>query len=228
MIRHVLCLYSKYTTMTTIGVGVKVKICGITNLQDAFQAAALGCDAMGFVFYKKSPRYLSPAKAREIIRQLPREIIKIGVFVNAGEKTVKRIAKFCRLDILQFHGDESWQFCQKFKGYKIIKAFRIKDRLDLGKILKYKTFAYLFDTFIKNKIGGTGKKFNWEILKHLPRIKQPIFLSGGLNSRNVLGAIKSIRPEWVDASTSLESAPGKKDHCKLKDFIKVAKSNGHS
>ncbi len=203
---------------------VKVKICGITNLEDALAAVRSGCDAVGFVFYKKSPRYLSPSRAKEIIRQLPGEAIKIGVFVNAAEKTIKRIAGLCKLDILQFHGDETWRFCEKFKGRKIIKAFRVKDKLDMANILEYKTFAYLFDTLVKTKLGGSGRKFDWRILKHLSEIKQPIFLSGGLNENNVLEAIKSAHPDWVDASSCLESSIGKKDYSKVKNFIQAAKS----
>lgn len=206
------------------GAVVKVKICGITNLQDALAAVNAGCDALGFIFYKKSPRYIAPAEAAELIRQLPKGMVKIGVFVNSSEKTIKRIAKFCRLDMLQLHGNESVKFCQKFKDHKVIKVFRIKERLDLEKILKYRTFAYLFDTYRKDSIGGTGKKFDWGVLKYLPCIKQPIFLSGGLSKDNVLEAIKTVHPDWIDASSSLESSPGKKNLRRVKEFIRVAKS----
>ncbi len=202
---------------------IKVKICGITNLEDAQDAIKAGCDALGFVFYKKSPRYIAPARAREIIAGLPKKIVKVGVFVNAQEKTIKHIAKLCGLDILQFHGAESPQFCLKFKAYKIIKAFRIGERIDLAEILKYKTFAYLFDTFIKNKIGGTGKKFSWILLRHLSGFHQPIFLSGGLSVENVKEAISQVQPDWVDASSSVELKPGKKDSKKVKEFIEVVK-----
>jgi phosphoribosylanthranilate isomerase len=205
---------------------VKVKICGITNISDAIASVNSGCDALGFVFYKKSPRYITPQKASYIIRHMPKNIIKIGVFVNSGEKRIKEIAKLCKMDILQFHGEESSGFCQKFKNYKIIKAFRIKDRIDWQNILRYKSFAYLFDTFAKSKIGGTGKRFNWDILRHVKNIKHPIFLSGGLNSRNVRRAIEKLHPDWVDVSTSIESHPGKKDHHKVKKFIQAAKGNG--
>jgi phosphoribosylanthranilate isomerase len=202
---------------------VKVKICGITNLKDAKAAVDRGCDALGFVFYKKSPRYIAPQEAKEIIANLPKDAIKIGVFVNAGEKTIKDIAHFCGLDILQFHGNESVEFCQRFDNYKVIKAFKIKDKLDLPKILEYKTFAYSFDTFVKSKAGGTGKKFNWKLLKALKGIKKPIFLSGGINAKNVKDAIKTVHPDWVDVSSSLESSPGKKDHKKVREFIEAVK-----
>lgn len=203
---------------------VKVKICGITNISDALLSVDSGCDALGFVFYKKSLRYISPEEARRIIQQLPKNIIKIGVFADSQEKRIKEIAKLCKLDILQFHGHESAQFCRKFKNYKIIKAFRIKDRIDLQNILKYKSFAYLFDTFTKSKIGGTGRRFNWKILRHINRIKQPIFLSGGLNAANVKRAIKTVHPDWVDVSSSVEIRPGKKDPARVKKFIQAAKA----
>jgi len=205
---------------------VKIKICGITNAEDAQAAVDVGCDALGFMFYKKSPRYISPDKAKEIADQLPNRIIKIGVFVNAKEEQVRRIAKLCGLNMLQFHGNESPEFCSKFKDFKVIKAFRIKDKVDLDKVLRYKTFAYLFDAFVKSKLGGTGRQFKWKLLTDKTNIKQPIFLSGGLNSGNVVRAIKTVHPEWVDASSSLEKSPGKKDIVKLTNFVKTAKKTG--
>lgn len=208
---------------------VKVKICGITNAKDAINAVRAGCDGLGFVFYKKSPRYISPDKAEEIIKLLPRSIVRIGVFANAHKKTIRRIAKLCNLNILQFHGNESPEFCDTFKKYKIIKAFRIKNKIQLSSIKRYKVFAYLFDTFVKSRIGGTGKNFNWELLsRHLKDIKQPIFLSGGLTEKNVKKAIETVKPHWVDVSSSVEIKPGSKDYSKVKNFIKAAKnkSNG--
>jgi phosphoribosylanthranilate isomerase len=203
----------------------KVKICGITNLEDARDSVKAGCNALGFVFYKKSPRYIKPEEASKIIKELPKNVKKIGVFVNAKEKTISHIAKLCGLDMLQFHGDETPQFCQRSSNYKVIKAFRIKNKIDLRKILKYKTFAYLFDTFVLEKIGGTGRKFNWNLLSKIDKIKQQIFLSGGLNTRNVKEAIKIVHPDWVDASSSLELRPGKKDYRKVRKFIVVVKKS---
>ncbi|MDD4939378.1 MAG: phosphoribosylanthranilate isomerase [Candidatus Omnitrophica bacterium] len=203
---------------------VKVKICGITNLEDAQASANAGCDALGFVFYKKSPRYILPEKAAGIIRKLPGTVMKIGVFVNAREKTIRRIIKRCGINILQFHGRESIEFCRRFKDYKIIKAFRMRGRMDPRQILRYKTFAYLFDAFMESKPGGTGKNFNWKLVRHIDGITRPVFLSGGLSSGNVKKAIEVVRPEWVDVSSSVEIKPGKKDHKKVREFIKAAKS----
>lgn len=202
---------------------VRTKICGITNLEDALKSADAGCDALGFVFYKKSPRYIEPEKAKDIILRLPKNVIKIGVFVNAKEKEIRRIAGLCRLDMLQFHGDESPEFCRRFKDYKIIKAFRVKNKIHLENVLDYKPFAYLFDTFVESKFGGTAKTFDWKMIRHVDGLKRPVFLSGGLNAKNVKKAIKTVRPDWLDVSSSVELRPGKKDGTKVQKFIAAVK-----
>jgi len=201
----------------------KVKICGITNLEDAQTAVKAGADALGFVFYQGSPRHILPFRAKQIIKKLPKRIVKVGVFVNAGGGLIHQTAEFCSLDMLQLHGSESPEFCQRFKNYRVIKAFRIKDKLPLKKILKYKTYAYLFDAFKRSKPGGTGTSFNWSLLAELKDAKAKIILSGGLTAKNVRGAIKKVKPDWVDLSSSVERKPGKKDPRKLKNFIRVTK-----
>lgn len=203
----------------------KIKICGITNLEDALKIAELSPDALGFVFYKKSPRYIEPIKAYGIIRQLPVGILKAGIFVDAAQKDVRRAAKLCALDMLQFHGKETPKFCEKFKNYKVIKAFRVKKSIDREEILKYNVFAYLFDTFERSKAGGTGKKFDWRLIKGLGDLGRPVFLSGGLNEKNVGRAIEAIQPDWVDVSSSVEIKPGKKSFEKVKSFIDKVRSN---
>ncbi len=202
---------------------VKVKICGITNLEDARSAIQAGCDALGFVFYHKSPRYITPEKAAVITGQLPKSIKKVGVFVNASEKCVRAIARKCRLDWLQFHAEETPEFCRRFKGYRVIKAFRVKDDIDLEEIKKYKACVYLFDAFNKRKFGGTGRVFDIRLLKGLKGIKRPVFLSGGLTCANVKKAIAVCSPQWVDVSSSVEIRPGKKDRNKIIRFIKASK-----
>ncbi|MDD5692522.1 MAG: phosphoribosylanthranilate isomerase [Candidatus Omnitrophica bacterium] len=201
---------------------VKVKICGITNLEDSLASFLLGADALGFVFYKKSPRYISPQKAANISAILPKKIFRAGVFVDEKAEKVKKIAKACRLDMLQFHGNESPAYCRKFKGYKVIKAFRVGKKIDLDELRRYKTYAYLFDTYSKSKAGGTGEKFNWKLLAQTAKIKRIVFLSGGLTGSNVQKAVKLLKPDWVDVSSSLEIRPGKKDHKKVKEFIEKA------
>ncbi|MFH0826457.1 MAG: phosphoribosylanthranilate isomerase [Candidatus Omnitrophota bacterium] len=202
---------------------VKVKICGITNLKDALAAQEAGCDALGFVFYRKSKRYILPLKARGIIRVLDKDILKVGVFVDAKEKTIKNIANSCALDILQFHGKETPAFCLKFAGFKVIKALRVKDKINRTDVLRYKTFGYLFDTYVKKHPGGTGRTFEWSLLKFSNKLKKQVFLSGGLDKGNVKKAIRIVRPAWVDVSSSVESKPGRKDHQRLRAFIKAAK-----
>ena len=203
---------------------VKVKVCGITNLEDALASFFSGADALGFVFYKKSPRYIRPHKAANISRILPEKIKRVGVFVNEKASAVIKIAKLCDLDMLQFHGQESPEYCKKFKDYKVIKAFRINRKENLEGISKYKTFAYLFDSFSKARFGGTGNKFNWKILAQAARIKPIVFVSGGLTVSNVKKAIKLLKPDWVDASSSLELSPGKKGHKEIAKFIQAAKA----
>lgn len=204
-------------------VNVKVKICGITNLEDALSSINGGCDALGFIFYKGSPRYVTPEKARYIINHLPPHIIKIGIFVNSRERVVRRISDLCNLDMLQFHGHESPEFCNRFKDYKVIKAFRVKDMVHPGDLSRYQCFAFLFDTFVPAKIGGTGQEFDWRLISHINNIKRPIFLSGGLHVDNVKKAIGVVNPDWVDVSSSVEASPGKKDHKKVKKFIETVK-----
>jgi phosphoribosylanthranilate isomerase len=202
---------------------VKIKICGITNLQDAQDAIRAGCDAVGFVFYKKSPRYIAPRKARAIISRLPRRINKVGVFVNARESTVKRIARFCGLDMLQFHGDESPRFCGRFKSCRVIKAFRVKKSLDFRRLASYNTYAYLFDACARSKFGGSGRQFDWKLLKGRRGLPGAVILSGGLSADNVRKAVKIVAPDWVDVSSSVEAFPGKKEYRKMTQFIQAVK-----
>ena len=192
-------------------------------MEDALAALFSGADAIGFVFYKQSPRFIEPLKASNISRILPKKILRVGVFVNEQEASVKKTARLCKLDILQFHGDESAEYCQKFKGYKIVKAFRVNGEIDLAKMQEYKACGFLFDTFSKAKAGGTGKKFNWNLLRNIDKISGRVFLSGGLTSANVKSALKRLHPDWVDVSSSVESRPGRKDHHKIKKFIEAAK-----
>ena len=202
---------------------VKVKICGITNTPDAQNAVKAGADAVGFVF-AKSPRRITPNKARGITLQLPPAVFKIGVFVNEKKSKVLKIAKACKLDALQFHGQETNAYCAYFrKQYKVIKTIRIKDKASLTQIHKYKDIdAYLLDTFDNRVYGGTGKCFNLNLAKSL-NLKKPIIAAGGINVKNVRTIIRSIKPCAVDVSTSVEKAKGKKDFKRMRTFVKRAK-----
>ncbi len=203
---------------------VKVKICGITNLEDALACFFYRADAVGFVFYKKSPRCISLSKARQISRILPNRMLKVGVFVDEGEKRIKKVACACGLNMLQFHGEESPAFCRRFKEYKIIKAFKVNDEFDFSSLKNYASvYAFLFDSYSRSKKGGTGKNFDWNLFKCRAKIKKPIFLSGGLSFKNVQAALRIIKPDWVDVSSSIETSPGKKSHRKILRFIKEIK-----
>ena len=197
----------------------KIKICGITNKIDALAATELGVDMLGFVFYKKSKRYVIPAMAEDIINELPPFIGRVGIFVDEKREDVIKIAEDASLDMLQFHGSESPEYCSYFRGlYKVIKAFRVKERGDLKTVNDYDTDYYLFDTYVDGRAGGTGKKFDWNILKDFEILK-PVILSGGLDPDNVGRAIKELAPYGVDVSSGVESAPGKKDARLLKKFV---------
>ena len=197
----------------------KIKICGITNKVDAIAAAELNVDMLGFVFYKKSKRYVTPAAAEDIINELPPGIRKVGVFVGEKREDVIRIAEDAFLDTLQFHGDETSEYCASFRPkYKVIKAFRLKTKADLKNVNDYDADYYLFDSYEGDCPGGTGKTFDWNILKDFEILK-PVILSGGLKADNVERAIMEVAPFGVDVSSGIESAPGKKDTVLLKKFV---------
>ncbi len=201
---------------------VRVKICGITNLADAEAAVRFGADALGFIFYKKSPRYIDPREAGGIIEALPPFVTKVGVFVNETLDEVRRAREEASLDRVQLHGDETPEYCSEL-GSGVIKAFRIRVRADIEKLALYDVPAYLLDTYREGTPGGTGETFNWEIAVEASSERR-IILSGGLNAENVAMAIKTVRPYAVDVSSGVEAAPGKKDLEKMKKFIDEART----
>ncbi len=203
---------------------VKIKICGITNLEDARKAVSSGADALGFVF-ADSPRKISPGTAKSIIEALKGDALKIGVFVNESAGNVKKIAKDYSLDAVQLHGDESPEYCSGLNGVKVIKAFRMKGKMTLASMAPYKdVFAYLLDAFSKDRCGGTGKTFDWDLAVKAKDFNKPIILSGGLGPDNIEQAIKAVRPYGVDISSSIEIKPGKKDHALMGKLIRTIKA----
>lgn len=202
---------------------VKVKICGITNAADGIVAAEAGADLLGFVFCDESPRYITPEAAAQIIRQLPPFVVKVGLFVNAPEEDVMRAITVCGLDMLQFHGNETPEYCRQF-GLMTIKAFRIRDAGSLDALEKYPTDAWLLDAYTPGKLGGTGEVFDWDLAIAARGRGRPIFLAGGLNPDNVAEAVRRVRPYGVDVSSGVESAPGKKDQAKVRAFVRAAKA----
>ncbi len=201
----------------------KVKICGITSAADALAAAAYGASALGFIFYKQSPRHVTVEDARGILTDMPPFIKKIGVFVNEDSKVVNEIADRTSLDLIQLSGDETPGYC-KGLNRPYIKTIRVRNRESLNGINEYDTRYTLFDTHSKGNYGGTGKVFDWDLIQDLPLEKRYIILSGGLNPENVKGAVKRIKPYAVDVASGVERLPGKKDHEKMKDFIEAVRN----
>ncbi len=201
----------------------RVKICGITNLEDALVAVEAGAFALGFNFYARSSRYISPSEARSIIEQLPAKILSVGVFVN--EESPEEVARICdeaRIAAVQLHGDESPAYCHALDDRFVIKALRVHQGFAPESVLEYETDAILLDAFDETARGGTGRTFDWEVARRVSRLVPALFLAGGLAPENVLEAIAAVRPFAVDACSRLESAPGKKDRALVRDFIRAA------
>jgi len=200
---------------------LKVKICGITKKADAHAAVGYGAYALGFVFYAKSPRSVSPEKAKEIIVSLPPDITTVGVFVDEQPDRIKEIVSLVGLDIIQLHGSESSEDCKIHD--KIYKAIRVQELSDLEQLAKYDVSAFLLDTYSPDEHGGTGKTFNWDIAVEAKKYGN-IILAGGLNPDNIEEAIKHVKPYGIDVSSGVEgSTKGIKDHSKLKLFIERAR-----
>lgn len=201
---------------------IKVKICGITNEADAFAAIDAGADALGFVLYPKSARYITPAAAGNIVRQLPPFVQSVGVTVNATPPQVRDIETRVTFDIWQLHGDELPDRCGALYPRRLIKALSLPPYY--SDLKDYKVMAFLLDTPSKT-YGGTGKTFEWDLAVQFKKdVSRPLILSGGLTPENVAEAIEKVQPYAVDVSSGVESSPGKKDHQKLKEFISICKS----
>ena len=205
---------------------VKVKVCGITNLADAEKALEFGADMLGFNFYAPSPRALTPEKAREIVERLPADAFNVALFVNEVRETVLHVIATGRLAEgrqayrgLQFHGEEDAQYCRGWQE-KVIKAFRLKEKISLAGLKNFPADFYLLDSWSEG-YGGSGAGFPWAWVEGLDTTK--LILSGGLGVDNVVDAILRVRPYGVDVCSGVEARPGFKDHAKLKDFITAAK-----
>ncbi len=200
---------------------VCVKICGITNIEDALAAVDYGADALGFIFFKGSPRYVSPETAREITSFLPPFVATVGVFVNETEQKMREVLQYSGMDVLQLHGEEAPAVCAAW--HRVIRSLRIKDFTDLKPLEACsKVSAFLLDSYSPGQFGGTGQIFNWEIAVEAKRFGK-IILSGGLNADNVENAIRRVKPYAVDVSSGIEEKKGKKDLKKMRLFIERAK-----
>jgi phosphoribosylanthranilate isomerase len=203
---------------------VKVKICGITSYEDARTAVEAGADALGFVFFDKSPRFINPVIAAGIISRLPPLIQTVGLFVNEDTAQVNWTADYCGLDVVQLHGDETPEDCLEVKR-RVIKAFRIQKIISIDPLEKYQDYqvsGYLLDAWSPDAYGGTGRTFNWELAQAAKQYG-PVILAGGLTPENVADAIRIVSPYGVDVSSGVESAPGKKDAETVRQFIRAAK-----
>ena len=204
---------------------VRVKICGITNLEDALAAAEEGADAVGFVFYPKSPRYIEPGEAGRISSALPPFVARVGVFVDEEFERIVRIARRCRLDYVQLHGSEPPEMCRRLReaGLKVIKAFRVRDEGSLRGIGEYEADAYLLDAYAPDRPGGTGLTFRWAVAYNLDVDRRRLIVAGGLTPENVRDVIEMLRPWAVDVSSGVEIEPGRKDRGKIRRFIAAVK-----
>lgn len=204
---------------------VKVKICGITNWTDARCAVAEGAEFLGFNFYAGSPRYVAPAKAKQIVRRLPPEVSAVGVFVNEDEERILEIARTVGIDALQLHGDETPATVARLRrSFPVIKAIRVRRSRTGGQLPRYKAAtALLLDGFDPHRRGGAGKAFDWKVARRAKRYGR-IFLAGGLTPENVGEAIRAVRPYAVDVCSGVEARPGKKDPARVKDLLRAAKA----
>lgn len=203
----------------------RVKICGIMNPDDAAAAVGAGADAVGFVLYRKSPRYVEPQMVKAIVASLPPLVVPVGVFVNEEPKVVRDLMDSCGLALAQLHGDESAAYCETL-GRPVIKAIGIKDRASLLALAEYKGRAQvrglLLDAFAPDTYGGTGQTINWTIAAEIAK-SMTVILAGGLTPENVAAAVAAVRPHAVDVSSGVETSPGQKDHGRIVAFVQAAK-----
>jgi len=202
----------------------RIKICGITNLDDAQAAVEYGADAIGFVF-ALSPRHVDAGQARRISDAIPPFITRVGVFTDHDEG-ILQVARVCGLDAIQLHGDQSDEFAKSLMHYRrIIRAVRVRDRRSVISLKDYQSaHAFLLDAFSRDAAGGTGKTFDWELALVAKDFGKPLILAGGLTPDNAAEAVRQVRPYAVDVSSGVESSPGKKDHVKMKELIRNVRS----
>ena len=206
---------------------VLVKVCGITNLDDALAAADAGADALGFNFYRRSPRYLAPLVARPIVDHLREsypEVLTVGVFVNESLEVINEIAEAAGVSALQLHGNESPEYCEALKDRYLIKAFSTSKEFVPEQVLDYAVQAIMLDAVAKDAFGGTGKLSNWSVARQTRALVPRLFLAGGLSPENVAEAISQVNPYAVDACSRLESGPGQKDHAKVRAFVAAVRA----
>jgi len=199
----------------------QVKICGITHLEDALHATACGADALGFVFYPGSPRFVDPDRARRIIAELPPFVTTVGLFVNETPARIRETIEFCGLNTVQLHGDEGPDQCC-YPPCRVIKAIRLKPEMDDSFFAAYPVAALLLDAYVPDRFGGTGHRCDWETAQRVAAAHR-VILAGGLTPENVAQAVQQVHPYGVDVSSGVEAKPGQKDPEKVATFIRMAK-----
>ncbi|MCI5209123.1 MAG: phosphoribosylanthranilate isomerase [Candidatus Electrothrix sp. ATG2] len=203
---------------------IRIKMCGTTNLEDALAAVEAGVDALGFIFYEKSPRAVDPKVARIIIEQLPPFVDTVGVFVDRDREEVEEIIRFCCLGYAQLHGKESPKYCERLARFaapcQVIKALRVGGNLQASDITPYNEHVkgFLLDTYQKGVQGGTGQCFDWSLIEGL-QLQRDVILAGGLDPENVQEALNAVKPYALDVNSGVETAPGQKDHALIRDFV---------
>ena len=197
-----------------------IKICGLTCLTDVRAAIEAGADALGFMFFEGSTRCVSPEEVAVMIQGLPRKVWTVGVFVNAPPERVRGVVAVTGIDTLQFHGEESPAYCTQFSGLRVWKAFRVQDRSSLAVLPDYAAAdGWLLDSYVSGQRGGTGATFSWDLAVEAKALGRPVILAGGLTPENVGQAVRHVRPAFVDVSSGVESAPGRKEAFKMKAFV---------
>jgi phosphoribosylanthranilate isomerase len=206
---------------------VQIKICGITNIEDAQAAVSAGADALGFVFHPASPRCVTPGQARGIIGALPPSVCSVGVFVNLPAVEVLHVAEMCGLDFIQLHGAESREYCRRFPRERLIKALSFRSENEFAVAADFPVRAFLVDAHDPVSFGGTGKTCDWNVARKAAE-RYPLILAGGLRAENISAALEAVRPLAVDISSGVESSPGKKDHDKVRAVIASVRGFGQA
>ncbi len=201
---------------------IQIKICGITRYEDARVAANLGVNALGFIFYTKSPRYISPADARAVIDQLPPFVARVGVFVDTPPEDIVAIAQQSGINAVQLHGAESPAHAAALP-FPVIKAFSVKPGFDLASLDEYRVSGHLLDTWDPRLKGGVGKTFDWTVAQRAVRQRDTIILSGGLGPANIAEALESVQPYGIDVNSGVEIRPGEKNPMKMRDVVKIVR-----
>jgi phosphoribosylanthranilate isomerase len=201
---------------------VRVKICGVRTIAEASMAVECGAEALGFNFWEKSARFVTPEAAKEIIQTLPPFTALVGVFVNETAERINEIVELTRIQVVQLHGDEEPGFISRLNSSTTIKAFRVDEDFDINVMKHFPANAFLLDAKVKGEYGGTGVSFNWQIAIEAKKIA-PLILAGGITSENVARAIQQVQPYAIDVCSGVEAEPGRKDFEKLKNFMLAVK-----